>query len=56
MNFPALIGTGDRAVRSRIECRCGGCRPVLRPISRSSGSMIRVIDVLPLVPVRWMTG
>ena len=47
----------SKAIRSRIECRCGLVnRPVRRPNSRSSASIIRVVDVLPLVPATWTTG
>ena len=57
MNFSALIGSPERAIRSRTLCRWGDVnRPVFSPISRSSESMMRVVDVLPFVPVRWMTG
>ena len=31
-------------------------RPVRSPRPRSSASVIRAVDVLPLVPVMWMTG
>ena len=39
------------------ECRCGLVnRPVRRPNARSSASIIRAVEVLPLVPVTWITG
>ena len=51
------MGSPPTVMRSRNECRCGEVnRPLLRPMARSSESIIRVVDVLPLVPVRWMTG
>ena len=44
-------------IRSRIDTRCGEVnRPVRSPRSRSSVSIIRVVDVLPLVPVTCTTG
>ncbi len=44
-------------IRSVTVCRCGLVkRPVRRLCSRSSRSIIRAVEVLPLVPVRWMTG
>ena len=37
--------------------KCGEVtRPVLSPISRKILSMILAVEVLPFVPVRWMTG
>ena len=44
-------------IRSLIETRCGLVnRPVRSPRPRSSASVIRAVDVLPLVPVMWITG
>ena len=44
-------------IRSRIVCRCGLVyRPVRSPWARSSESIIRAVDVLPLVPVMWIDG
>ncbi len=44
-------------IRSRIDDRCGLVyRPVRRPRVRSSVSVIRAVEVLPLVPVTWITG
>ena len=44
-------------IRSRIEDRCGLVNsPVRSPRARSSVSIIRAVEVLPLVPVMWMTG
>jgi hypothetical protein len=40
-----------------MEDRCGLVnRPVRRPRARSRLSIIRAVDVLPFVPVTWMTG
>jgi hypothetical protein len=51
------MGSPEKAIRSRTLCRWGEVnRPVFRPISRRRESMMRVVDVLPFVPVRWMTG
>ena len=44
-------------IRSRTEVRCGLVNsPVRRPRARSSDSIIRAVEVLPLVPVMWITG
>ncbi len=57
MNRSTLIGSPSKAMRSRMSCRCGLVkRPVRRPNSRSSRSVIRAVEVLPFVPVMWMTG
>ncbi len=57
MNCAADSGSPSMQIRSRMEVRCGLVnRPVRRPRARSSRSVIRAVDVLPLVPVRWMTG
>ena len=57
MNFSRGIGLPDNVIRSRMSCRCGEVkRPVRRPLSRRIASIIRLVDVLPLVPVRWIEG
>ncbi len=38
-----------------LEVRAG-VRPVRRSRARSSVSIIRLVEVLPLVPVSWITG
>ena len=44
-------------IRSVIRSTCGLVkRPVRRSSARSSVSIIREVEVLPLVPVRWMSG
>jgi hypothetical protein len=44
-------------IRSVIDSTCGlVIRPVRSPSERSSASIIRDVEVLPLVPVIWMTG
>ncbi len=51
--------TGSPAswTRSRMVCRCGLVNsPVCSPNARSSDSIIRAVEVLPLVPARWITG
>ena len=50
-------GSPSTQIRSRIRSTCGEVnRPVRSSKARSSESTIRAVDVLPLVPVRWMTG
>ena len=57
MKRSALSGTPSTQIRSCIDDRCGLVnRPVRRPRARSSVSVIRAVEVLPLVPVMWMTG
>ena len=57
MNFSRLIGLPERVIRSRMSCRCGEVkRPVERPLSRSTESIMRLVEVLPLVPVTWIVG
>ena len=57
MKLIADSGWPSMLIRSRIDTRCGEVnRPVRRPRSRSSASIIRVVDVLPLVPVTCTTG
>ncbi len=57
MKRSADSGSPSTQIRSRIDTRCGEVnRPVRRPRSRSSVSIIRVVDVLPLVPVTCTTG
>ena len=56
-NRSGSMGAPSTQIRSLIETRCGLVnRPVRRPRARSSASVIRAVDVLPLVPVIWMTG
>ena len=44
-------------IRSPIRSTWGLVkRPVRSSVARSRVSIIREVDVLPLVPVRWMTG
>ena len=55
-----LVGRAARRrceIRSVIRSTCGLVnRPVRRSSARSSVSIIREVEVLPLVPVRWMSG
>jgi len=52
----ALIGAPSRLIRSVASWRCGLVyRPVRSPISLSSASTIRAVEVLPFVPVRCTT-
>ena len=56
-NRSSLIGSPFSVIRSRTDSRCGLVnRPVRRPASRSRESIIRAVEVLPLVPVRCTTG
>jgi hypothetical protein len=56
-NRSSLIGSPSSVIRSRTVSRCGLVnRPVRNPASRNSASIIRAVEVLPLVPVRWITG
>ncbi len=51
------IGSPSTRIRSRRSDRCGEVtRPVCRPNERSRDSIIRAVEVLPLVPVTWITG
>ena len=44
-------------MRSVIDSTCGLVkRPVRRPRARTRASIIREVEVLPLVPVRWTTS
>ena len=55
MKRSALSGSPSIAMRSVTEVRCGLVkRPVRRPCSRTSLSVMRDVEVLPLVPVMWM--
>src|SRR5216683_907077 len=57
MKRSASSGSPSTQIRSRMELRCGLVNlPVRSPRSRSSASIMRAVDVLPLVPVMWMTG
>ncbi len=52
-----LIGSPSRRIRSRRSDRCGEViSPVCSPNARSSDSIMRAVEVLPLVPVTWITG
>ena len=52
-----LMGSPSMRIRSRRSDRCGEViRPVCSPNARSSDSIIRAVDVLPFVPVTWITG
>ena len=54
MKPSSLIGSPSRLMRSRMVARCGEVkRPVRMPPAASSRSVIRVVEVLPLVPVMW---
>jgi hypothetical protein len=56
-NSSSLSGSPSTEIRSLIFSTCGLVnRPVRRSRVRSRVSIIREVDVLPLVPVRWMTG
>ena len=56
-NSSSLSGSPSMEIRSVIRSTCGLVnRPVRRSRARSSASIIREVEVLPLVPVRWMTG
>lgn len=51
------MGSPSMTMRSRIDTRCGlVIRPVRRPWARTMLSVIRAVEVLPFVPVMWMTG
>ena len=50
-----VSGSPSIEIRSLIRSTCGVVnRPVRRSSARSSVSIIRDVDVLPLVPVRWI--
>ena len=50
------IGSPSIWIRSRTLVRCGDVNsPVRSPSERTSDSTMRAVDVLPLVPVRWIT-
>ena len=50
-------GRPSRLIRSVIDSRCGLVnRPTRRPAATISASIIRAVEVLPLVPVRWIAG
>ena len=56
-NRSGEMGSPDRLIRSRTCARCGlVSRPVRSPNATRSASIMRAVVVLPLVPVRWMTG
>ena len=56
-NSSSLIGSPSRLIRSVIDSRCGLVnRPTRSPVATISVSIIRAVEVLPLVPVRWIEG
>ncbi len=56
-NSSSLSGSPSMLIRSLIRSTCGEVkRPVRRSRARSSVSIIREVEVLPLVPVRWIAG
>ncbi len=56
-NCSSVSCSPSRLIRSVIRSTCGLVnRPVRRSSVRSRVSIIREVEVLPLVPVRWMTG
>ena len=56
-NSSSVSGSPSTEIRSVIRSTCGLVnRPVRRSSARSSVSIIRDVEVLPLVPVRWITG
>ncbi len=53
----AAIGSPSTTMRSRIDTRCGlVMSPVRSPCARTMLSAIRAVEVLPFVPVTWITG
>ena len=56
-NRSGVSGSPSMLIRSVIDSTCGlVARPVRSPSPRSRLSIIRAVEVLPLVPVRWTTG
>ena len=56
-NCSSVSCSPSRLIRSVIRSTCGLVnRPVRSSSARSRVSIIRDVEVLPLVPVRWMTG
>ena len=56
-NSSSVSGLPSMQIRSLIRSTCGLVnRPVRRSSARSRVSIIRDVEVLPLVPVRWITG
>ncbi len=56
-NPSRVIGWPSREMRSRTSSRCGLVkRPVFMPKAVSSESIMRDVEVLPLVPVMWIDG
>ena len=56
-NASSSSGSPSMQIRSLIRSTCGLVnRPVRRLSARSRVSIIRDVEVLPLVPVRWITG
>ena len=55
-NASSSSGSPSIEIRSLIRSTCGEVnRPVRSSIARSNVSIIRDVEVLPLVPVRWIT-
>ena len=56
-NASSLSGSPSMQIRSLIRSTCGEVnRPVRSSRARSRVSIIRAVEVLPLVPVRWIEG
>ena len=56
-NWSSLRGSPSTTIRSVIDSRWGLVnRPVRSPSARTRASIIRAVEVLPLVPVRCTTG
>ena len=54
MKPSSSIGSPSRAMRSRMVVRWGLVkRPVRMPVAARSRSVMRAMEVLPLVPVMW---
>ncbi len=55
-NSSSVSCSPSMLIRSLIRSRCGLVkRPVRRSSARSNRSIMRLVEVLPLVPVRWIT-
>ena len=56
-NASLVIGSPSIMMRSLTRTRCGlVSSPVRSPVARSSDSIMRLVEVLPLVPVMCTTG
>jgi hypothetical protein len=56
-NASSLIGSPSIMMRSVTRSRCGlVSSPVRSPVARRSDSIMRLVEVLPLVPVMCTTG